>query len=53
MSVTVTAERNALAGRLADFRVGTKIFVSVLVVVVIALAIGVLGIMRMNSLTTS
>jgi methyl-accepting chemotaxis protein len=50
MSVTVTAERNALAGRLADFRVGTKIFVSVLVVVVIALAIGVLGIMRMNSL---
>ncbi|WP_232344747.1 methyl-accepting chemotaxis protein [Actinoplanes awajinensis] len=47
----VTAERNALAGRLADFRVGTKIFASVLAVAAAALAIGVLGINRMNGLS--
>ncbi|WP_433362613.1 methyl-accepting chemotaxis protein [Actinoplanes sp. CA-142083] len=49
-TVRVTARRNPIAGRLADFRVGTKIYVSVLVVAVAALAIGALGIARMNSL---
>ncbi|MFI5890083.1 methyl-accepting chemotaxis protein [Actinoplanes sp. NPDC051513] len=49
-TVQVTARRNPIAGRLADFRVGTKIYVSVLVVAVAALAIGALGIARMDSL---
>ncbi|GIF21611.1 methyl-accepting chemotaxis protein [Actinoplanes tereljensis] len=51
-TVQVTARRNAVAGRLADFRVGTKIYVSVLVVAVAALAIGVFGITRMSSLNS-
>ncbi|WP_246606858.1 HAMP domain-containing methyl-accepting chemotaxis protein [Paractinoplanes toevensis] len=46
----MTTRRNAVAGRLADFRVGTKIYVSVLIVAVAALGIGVFGISRMNSL---
>jgi methyl-accepting chemotaxis protein len=50
-AVLVTAQRNPLAGRLADLRVGTKIFMSVLVVAAAAMAIGVLGIARMNSLS--
>ncbi|GIM96779.1 hypothetical protein Ato02nite_085720 [Paractinoplanes toevensis] len=49
-TVQVTAKRNPLAGKLADFRVGTKIYVSVLIVAVAALGIGVFGISRMNSL---
>ncbi|WP_328474974.1 methyl-accepting chemotaxis protein [Actinoplanes sp. NBC_00393] len=47
----ITASRNPIVGRLADFSVATKIFVSVLVVAVAALAIGALGIVRVNSLS--
>ncbi|MEU4242721.1 methyl-accepting chemotaxis protein [Actinoplanes sp. NPDC026619] len=47
----VTVKRNALAGRLADFSVGTKIYMSVLIVAVAALGIGAFGISRMNSLS--
>jgi methyl-accepting chemotaxis protein len=46
----VTARRNPIAGRLADYRVGTKIFVSVLTVAAAALAIGILGIVRVNGM---
>ncbi|MEV0901100.1 methyl-accepting chemotaxis protein [Actinoplanes sp. NPDC049802] len=46
----VTAGRNPVSGLLADQRVGTKIYVSVLAVALAALAIGVLSINRMNSL---
>jgi methyl-accepting chemotaxis protein len=49
-TVQVTAKRNPLAGKLADLRVGTKIYVSVLIVAVAALGIGAFGISRMNSL---
>ena len=48
----VTAGRNPVAGRIADFSVATKIFVSVLVVAAAALAIGLLGIVRVNSLSS-
>ncbi|WP_328468002.1 methyl-accepting chemotaxis protein [Actinoplanes sp. NBC_00393] len=46
----VTAKRNPVAGRLADFGVGTKIYVSVLAIAVAALAIGALAISRMSTL---
>ncbi|MFD0524167.1 methyl-accepting chemotaxis protein [Paractinoplanes durhamensis] len=49
-TVQVTAKRNALAGKLADVRVGTKIYMSVLIVAVAALGIGGFGISRMNTL---
>ncbi|GAA0581469.1 hypothetical protein GCM10010172_78060 [Paractinoplanes ferrugineus] len=49
-TVQITARRNPLAGKLADLRVGTKIYMSVLIVAVAALGIGVFGISRMNSL---
>ena len=52
-TIEVTARRNALAGRLADFRVGTKIYLSVLVVAIAALGIGAVAIVRMNSLNSS
>ncbi|MEU4419883.1 methyl-accepting chemotaxis protein [Actinoplanes sp. NPDC024001] len=46
----VTAKRNPVAGRLADFGVGTKIYVAVLAIAIAALAIGVLGVNRMSEL---
>ncbi|MEV6305750.1 methyl-accepting chemotaxis protein [Actinoplanes sp. NPDC051861] len=48
--VQVTARRNPIAGRLADFGVGTKIYVSVLAIAIAALAIGIVAINRMSEL---
>jgi methyl-accepting chemotaxis protein len=48
--VQVTTRRNPIAGRLADFRVGTKIYVSVLAIAIAALAIGLVAISRMSTL---
>jgi methyl-accepting chemotaxis protein len=50
-TVQITAKRNALAGRLADFRVGTKISLSVLIVAAAAVGIGTFGITRMDGLS--
>ncbi|MFC4059045.1 methyl-accepting chemotaxis protein [Planomonospora corallina] len=49
-AVQVTADRNRLAGRLADFRVGTKIYVSVICIALVALVVGGLAINRMSGL---
>ncbi|MBG0567989.1 methyl-accepting chemotaxis protein [Actinoplanes aureus] len=46
----VTAKRNPVAGRLADFGVGAKIYVSVLAIALAALAIGLVSVNRMSEL---
>ncbi|MEU4693792.1 methyl-accepting chemotaxis protein [Actinoplanes sp. NPDC023714] len=48
--VEVTARRNGLTGALADFPVGTKIYTAVLCAAVVALVVGVLGMVRLSSL---
>ena len=48
--VEVTAGRNGLTGALADFRVGTKIYMAVLCAALVALVVGVLGMIRLSSL---